>query len=226
MKDLTIDRSKVLELRLQRTTSEYSMLLSCLDVFLSCTYELQLYALQLECCPNAFAVLGAPTLQESTRRMMKERLLSEWHTVLAFESQKEEADVIHGLCPYTKHQCYRDLATALELSSINSGDSSFEDDLVALVKCYFPAFASSANVEQLFQQMQDACNRSCKPDNGSMANLMSVSVRAMHRRLCVDPDVEPVQLDASDWEGRATRGLKPKLWTPSSAAPSPWIQIS
>ena len=203
---------------MQRPESDYALLNSCIDAFLAECYELRLYALQLESAPNAFSGLGAPGLSKTTKESLESRLLREWEVVLQMEATKESAQVLKMLCPHTQRQCYRELCIALELCR-NPGER-WHQDLQSLISAYFPDVGNSANVEQIFAQLQDAVNRSCKPDVGSMSNLMAVCVRAMQNRVCNQSDCTPVTLATQDWEGKATRALKPKIWSPAFASPS------
>ena len=179
-----------------------------------------MYSLKLRCAPDMFAALLAPGLTEEVFDSLTARLLEEWQLVLAMEADTASSQILAMLCPYTRFQPYRELCSCLELFMANK-HPHLKASLLEMAGAYFPRFAYSSNVEQLFSHVQDAVNRSQKPDLGSMSNIMAVAVRAVEQRLTPNSKVEHVQIQPEDWHGKATRALKQRIWTPSFARPSP-----
>ncbi|CAE7873725.1 unnamed protein product [Symbiodinium necroappetens] len=68
--------------------------------------------------------------------------------------------------------------------------------------------------------MTTAVKRSGQSDVGSLANLMAVAIRGLHRRLCIGEDTPtPLSLEKGDWSGAQASFLRPKIFNPTSAAP-------
>ena len=179
-----------------------------------------MYSLKLTCAPDMFAALLAPGIRESTFENLTSKLLEEWHAVTSMESEKSSADALALLCPYTRFQPYRDLCTCLEVFSLNKTPAT-RKCLLDMIAAYFPQVAYSSNVEQVFSHIQDSVNRAQKPDINSMSNLMAVALRAVEHRVSQGSDMQHVQIQPEDWDGKATRALKHKIWTPCAARPSP-----
>ena len=178
-----------------------------------------MYSLKLNSAPDMFAALLAPSASEESFQRITSRLWMEWQLVISMESDKASADLLALLCPYTRFQPYRDLCSSLELFMENK-TRPLQEALLDMVAAYFPRFAYSANVEQLFSHVQDSVNRASKPDLGSMSNIMAVALRGVEHRLTANSEAEHIQIRPEDWEGKATRALKHKIWTPSTARPS------
>ena len=211
--------AKEARLTFQRAHADFFLIHDVFDSFLCCMHELQMYSLKLTCAPDMFAALLAPGLTDQVFKALTEQLLREWQLVVSMESEKASSDLLALLCPYTRFQPYRDLCSCLEIFMTNHTPDT-KASLLDMVAAYFPKFAYSSNVEQLFSHVQDSVNRSQKPDLGSMSNIMAVALRAVDQRLSPKSDLEHIQLLAEDWDGKATRALKHRMWTPSSARPS------
>ena len=86
------------------------------------------------------------------------------------------------------------------------------------MRSWFPEVAWSSNVESLFSEMSAAVKKSGQSDLGSVANLMSVGIRGLTRRICIQEDApQSLKLDKDDWSGQQVSGLKSKIFTPSSS---------
>ena len=206
-------------LTFRRSPSDFFLIHDVFDAFLCCMHELRMYSLKLENAPDMFAALVAPGITEGTFARLVSKLLEEWRLVLLMESEQDSSECLGMLCPYTRYQPYRDLCTCLEMYEAKKAPET-RQHLVNMASAYFPAIAYSSNVEQVFSHIQDSVNRAQKPDMGSMANLMSVALRAVEHRVSANSTMEHVRIQPEDWDGKATRGLKAKIWSPSSARPS------
>ena len=205
-------------LAFKRAMNEATLLDDALQTWLCISHELLNYGLQLQCAPEIFAVFACPGLSEETRKNVEAAVRKEWSLVLSLEQSTEGQQILGTCCPFTRFQPYRELCSCLEVHGSNCRENS-PSELEALVEAYFPRIAYSANTEQIFQHLEDAVRRSQKPDIGSLSNLFACSLRAMKNRICATSDAENVELLPSDFESKATRALKPKLWSPSSALP-------
>ena len=210
---------KVANLTFRRAPSDFFLIHDVFDSFLCCMHELRLYSLKLQHAPDMFAALIAPGISESLFQKLASQLLEEWRLVLDMESHKDSSEALASLCPYTRFQPYRDLCTCLEMYEDCKSEEA-RQALTEMASCYFPRIAYSSNVEQVFSHIQDSVNRAQKPDMGSFSNLMAVSLRALEHRVCSNSSMEHIRIQPEDWEGKATRALKQKIWHPSSARPS------
>ena len=87
------------------------------------------------------------------------------------------------------------------------------------ISSWFPSFSQSSNLESIFREMEAAVKKGGAPQD-SLANLSCVAVRALERRICCGSEgAETLTLGDADWGGKSVRGLKERLWNPSSATP-------
>ena len=149
---------------------------------------------------------------DETNLAVLRQLKLTWQVILDMESDAELQENLRALCPHTQFQAVRELLTAAE-------QHNFGSIPVELLEAWFPSWSWSANIEQLFQHVEDSVSRTAKQDQATLPGTLSVAVRCMLRRLAVESEIQPVQLEEDDWEGAEVRHLKPKIWSPSSAEP-------
>ena len=183
---------------------------------LACVYELTQYKNPLNCAPLAFAALATYesnhyNVQETQQRLL-DSLRIEWELVLSMEGDCSTALLLKKLCPHTGWQCYRELMVTFESESWSLTPRSVE-----MCVAWAPRVTSSANVEDAFASMEDAVRRSGKSDLGSLTNLQAVHLRSVvHNMTGQEHQGHTVSLGAADFEGPEVRGLRAKLFQPTS----------
>ena len=183
---------------------------------LSCVFELLQFAQPLQCAPLSSGALLSPQsdrfdAQQVSKEVMR-ALKEEWELVLALEAEEQTQTLLARLCPYTLSQCYREIATCLEHENWTLSERG-----CCLIGAYLPKISSSANVEDSFSTMADAVSRTGKSDCGSLPNLQCVHIRGVNQKMTgCDSQGQNISLDACDFEGPEIRGIKPKLFLPSS----------
>ena len=192
------------------------MLCNFLDATLSCVAEMQSYSLHLLSAPaNAASLLVDAYEGHDVNALHCKVLLDmkqEWSLVLAMERHKELSRLLQAHCPYVRYQCYREI-----MSTAEKGNFKLTTELKDVIGAWFPRLTQSANVEDVFNSLQDAVKRSTRTDCGSMANLSAVAVRSCYNKLS-DGEGQgfSVRLEDSDFEGSLVRGLKARIFSPES----------
>ena len=187
-----------------------------LEGLLACLYELGQYRNPLCCAPLCFAALADHSSTEYDVCQMQERVLEslkqEWELVLCMESDAQSAPLLRKLCPHTLWQSYREQMVVLEAEGWTRSKRFLE-----MCLAYAPPITSSANIEDSFASIQDAVNRSGKSDLGSLANIQAVHLRGCVQKMTGLPHQgRSVALNAADFEGPEIRGLRAKLFQPTS----------
>ena len=131
--------------------------------------------------------------------------------VLAMEKESSKSKLLDEWCPYSRFQIYRELMTSMEVAGWK-----LNQDLRERVLSYFPRWGSSANVEDCFAAMGDACARSGKSDMGSLNNLQVTAIRSLYRACDKEGQPKSVSVSGSDWEGQEVRNLKQSIYNPAS----------
>ena len=207
----------------QRQASVKEFLLAeHLTSMLSGMFELLQYRSPLTCAPYIAGGLLNPRWDRFDERKTKDEMMQqcqlEWEMVLAMESQEETASLLAKLTPQCGWQAYREVLCIMEEASWTSTER-----VQGMLTAWMPMVNSSANVEDAFSSMADAVSRSTKTNAASLANLQAVHVRACRNNMCGEPHQgRCIDLDAADWEGPEVRGLKPKLFSPSSYIGCNW----
>ena len=191
------------------------------QALLSIIFELVHYALHLQNAPMsacALAVDGCTAPELETQKQILSSLQAEWRMVLGLEAQARWNDFLAKNALYTHFMHYREILTCLEQNKwkINSETKS-------LIMAWHPAFNASANVESLFQSMEEAAKRASKHEKASLPNLQCLTVRALQKKILREEDAdEPgrapcgISLSSEDWEGAEVRALKSSIWRPDS----------
>ena len=186
------------------------------EATLASLFEMLQYQSPLLCAPNAFACLACTKserydLHDVQTKVLK-ALKTEWEMLLCLEQDAEGSVLLHRLCPQTTWQSYRELMVTFERESWQLTPWS-----VDMVLAWFPQVNCSSNIEDSFNTMQDACNRGGKSGVSSMANLQALHIRSVTQKM-TGKSFQPasVELTTEDWEGPEVRGLKPKMFQPST----------
>ena len=192
---------------------------------LTCLAELESYRLHLlsaPACAAAFLAEKPKELQGLDFDLhLLDALRTEWHLVLKLEAKQATADLLHTLCPQVLFQTYREILSTLEVEGFCK-----TPEFLALVKAWFPALTQSANVEDLFSDMQDCTKRQTRTETASVCNLSAVGVKGLMKRLCDQPGKSAgVTLCDSDFSGREIRCLKSKLFSPDACPPGHQVEV-
>lgn len=190
------------------------------EATLASLFEMLQYQSPLLCAPNAFACLACSKserydVQDLQKKVLK-TLKAEWEMLLCLEQDAEGSVLVHRLCPQTRWQSYRELMVTFERESWKVTPWS-----VDMVLSWFPQVNCSSNVEDSFNSMADACSRAGKNGLASMANLQALHIRSVNQKM-TGKSFQPsaVELETEDWEGAEVRGLRPKMFQPSTFAGS------
>ncbi|CAE7835788.1 unnamed protein product [Symbiodinium necroappetens] len=182
-------------------------------MFLAVVHELEQHHLYLRTAPWKAACLIAPADDPETKARVLKELEAEWTMVVSLEAHPASAAELQQHCGFTVFQNYREVMTVCEKHGWKE-----HDEVASIMRCWFPEVAWSSNVESLFSEMSAAVKKSGQSDLGSVANLMSVGIRGLTRRICIQEDApQSLKLDKDDWSGQQVSGLKSKIFTPSSS---------
>ena len=196
----------------RRNVTKQVLLLEHLETTLSLLFEMEGYRRHMLRAPHCTAALLAPG-SEPVQKDLLAALKLEWDMVVRMESQTSTASLLHGLCPYTRFQNYREVMTSLNQAGFELDKTSRD-----MILAWHPSLSQSANIEDIFNSCEDACRRT-KSGAASMPNLSTVAMRGVMKKVCnSEGQARTVQLNSSDFEGPEVQGLKPKLFTPDSFA--------
>ena len=187
-----------------------------LEGLLSCAFELTQYGSPLQVAPLSFGALACPSSNRfdvtQTKRDVLGGLQREWDLVLSAESDPGAADIMRRSCQQTLWQAYRELMCILE-----EEQWELTKRAVDMIISWIPKLNGSCNIEDIFCTMADSVNRSTKTDLASLPNLQAVQIRATSQKLVGGPDqARGIEVTGCDWEGPEVRGLRGKLFSPSS----------
>ena len=146
-----------------------------------------------------------------THTQILANIRTEWECVLRLESSCAEAKVLNTHCGFCKWQVFREVHTALQEEQYKNTQRAQN-----IIRSWIPALQSSANVEDIFNVMQDAIKRSSKSDAGGLSNLSCIGIRATSHKCDAATGPREVRLDPEDWEGGEIRNLKSSIWKPES----------
>ena len=203
-----------LEVSWRRSWSSQQVLKDACQMLLACIFELREYCLHHVLAPAKFAALPVCECLETKQRILQE-LRNEWTMVLEMEQDLQSAELLHAHCRYVRNQSFRELMGILEKHRYQ-----WTGEVENTILAWYPRLQSSSNLENLFSDMESAIRRSGRSDAGSLSNLMAVAIRGLSHRMQNDPACGvPVVLENDDFQGPEVQALKPKIWTPASAAP-------
>ena len=204
---------QVLGIKFRRGPTFRCVLSEALGMFLAVVLELEQHHLYLRTAPWKAACLIAPADDPETKARVLKELEAEWTMVVSLEAHPASAAELQQHCGFTVFQNYREVMTVCEKHGWKE-----HDEVASIMRSWFPEVAWSSNVESLFSEMSAAVKKSGQSDLGSVANLMSVGIRGLTRRICIQEDApESLKLDKDDWSGHQVSGLKSKMFTPSSS---------
>ena len=129
--------------------------------------------------------------------------------VVQLESSATGHEMVHRTAPYTLHQRYREIMTALE--------EGLDEDALELIESWYPAVAHSAQIENVFCGMTEAIRRTNRNELLSLTNLQAVAMRSTELRICSGENfADGVHLTDEDWDGKEIQRLKTSLFSPCS----------
>ena len=194
-----------------------------LDATLTALFELLQYSIQLQSSHYQASALLANNSDRCDLATVKKNILKrmeqEWRLVLKMESSTATNHLLSKHCYFTCWQAYRETMLMAE-----SHKFQLTEPLCQFLRSYHPAVQGSANVEDLFSDLQDSILRSSKADCGSLANLAAVSIRSCNRK-STTAELQSPQLISADFEGNSIRSLKTSVFKPEtcSSSHSFWI---
>lgn len=204
----------------RRSTLE-NLLHDHVQALLSIIFELVHYGLHLQSAPmsaSALAVDGCTAPELETQNQILSCLQEEWAMVLGLEAEARWNDFLAKNALYTHFMHYREILTCFEQ---NKWKITLETK--SLIMAWNPAFSSSANVESMFQSMEESTKRANKHEKASLPNLQCLTVRALQKKVLHKEDGEEARrapdgilLSSEDWEGAEVRALKGSIWRPDS----------
>ncbi|CAE7658675.1 unnamed protein product [Symbiodinium sp. CCMP2592] len=205
----------VLRLKFRRSATYESILKEGLGLYLATVHELMQYSLYLRSSPHCAAALVSTKEADDgeTKQSILKRMEAEWQVVLKMESKQASAEVLSTSCYHTRYQHYRETMGCLEMQNYKMTTESKE-----MVSAWNPAFCQSASLESMFGEMTHAVKQAGRADCGSLPNLHAVSVRSLFRRVCKkEGSPSALELSKDDWVGPQAAGIKPKVFSPTSA---------
>lgn len=206
---------EVLRLKFRRSATYESILKEGLGLYLATVHELMQYSLYLRSSPHCAAALVSTKEAEDgeTKQSILKRMEAEWQVVLSMESKQASALVLAASCYHTRYQHYRETMGCLEMHNFKMTPESKE-----MVSAWNPSFCQSAALESMFGEMTHAVKQAGRADCGSLPNLHAVSVRSLFRRVCKqEGSPKALELSKDDWVGPQAAGIKPKVFSPTSA---------
>ncbi|CAE6939966.1 unnamed protein product [Symbiodinium sp. CCMP2592] len=145
---------------------------------------------------------------------------NEYKLIREIEATASGASVLKQHALHTTFQVYREIMATMQMHNFKDCQA-----IADMVQAWFPRWGQSANLEQIFREMEQATKRVGHVEN-SMPNLTCVAVRAMSRRVCCGDECPATPtLSEKDWEGQVVRNLKDKMWHPTSAPPCKNVRI-
>ena len=202
------------QIHYSRTDLEQSILHEQMNAYLTAMFELLEYALYLRSFPCTCAQLVLEECSSEDKKKVLAAAKEEWDIIVRMEARPASRTWLHQNCLHVTFQAYRELMLVLERHNFEMCSS-----IAQAVQAWFPGFSQSANLENIFREME-MCLRKTGFAQDSMPNLGCVAIRALQRRICTDTSSPTtIKLSEHDWSGRTVRGLKHRMFNPSSISP-------
>ncbi|CAE6965504.1 unnamed protein product [Symbiodinium sp. CCMP2592] len=214
-------QTSVLCLSFRRDAADYALMIEQLQAYLTACAELLEYCLYLRSFPALAAGLLARDADEKSRGCILDEAKKEWSAVQELEASTAGQQLLRQSAVHTTFQSYREVMCTMEGSGFKWTPSVEE-----VVRAWHPPFGQSANLEQVFQQMEQSIRKSGVPPDGRLGGLSCVAIRAFLRRVCNDEDTPSTPtLEDGDWEGKQVRALKHRIWNPAAATPCRSVKL-
>ncbi|CAE7579412.1 unnamed protein product [Symbiodinium sp. CCMP2592] len=211
---------EVLSIGFRRSFLDEEVLKEQVLGFLSCCHELLEYALYLRSFPCRAAAFCSTQATAESRSDLLKAAENEYKLIREIEATASGASVLKQHALHTTFQVYREIMATMQMHNFKDCQA-----IADMVQAWFPRWGQSANLEQIFREMEQATKRVGHVEN-SMPNLTCVAVRAMSRRVCCGDECPATPtLSEKDWEGQVVRNLKDKMWHPTSAPPCKNVRI-
>ena len=215
--ELACDMSaQVLVVISRRDTPTDSMVQDHMMCVVQAISELTMYALYLQSSPAQEASLlveteDSPDLCPVQQQIMI-RLQKTWDTVLALENKEDSNAMLKHACPHTRFMNYREPMTMLQEESWCMSPRARD-----LLRSWHPPMSMSANVERIFNSLEDSCRRSSKNNTSCMSNLQCLAIRSLSKHVTSGSSgPSGIELLPHDWEGRQVRAIRSSVWKPES----------
>ena len=193
-----------------------NMLADYLTCLLACLYELRLYSLYLQSSPGQEAALLLQTPDfprlSSTQQEILDRMRETWQMILELEEGEETNPMLKACCGHTRFFSFRETMTLMEEEGWEMNARTR-----ALLHAWHPGLSMSANIEQIFNRMEDCAKRSSKNAGSCLPNLQCLAIRSvMHQVTRGERGCKGVNLETEDFEGKQIRNIRPSVWRPES----------
>ena len=175
-----------------------------------------MYSIYLRTCPAKLALLVLDPAEEPSVKIVQNKVLmecrKEWETILSLEENANLNGVLRQLCPHTRYRCLREPLTCLEQT-----DFVVTEDAKLMILAWYPKVAHSANVEGIFNSLEDTIKRSMKSNNPSLPNIQCSAIKAVNHKLCQGENAaSSISLGPPDFEGNEIRCIRPSVFRPES----------
>ena len=209
---------QVLHITTALSQSDAELLQDYMSAWMASVFELSMYALYLRSCPAKMALLAVKTEGEAgnEEREVQKRVMqeckTEWETILQMEADATLNPLLKQLCPHTRYHCVREPLTFMEQNKWEMNET-----VESMILAWHPKVSHSANIEGVFNSLEDIVKRSMKSNNPSLPNIQRCAIRAVHRKLCQgDSSPNGVVLEPQDFEGSEIRNIRPGVFKPES----------
>ena len=207
---------KVLVLDNRRDPLTCSMIGDYLTCILTCLYELRLYSLHLQSSPAQEAALLVESPEHPklscTQVEIMDRMRETWSMILELEAKEDTHRMLKASCAHTRFFCFRETMTLMEEEGWELNQRTR-----ALLSSWHPGLSMSANVEQIFNRMEDSAKRASKNAGSSLPNLQCLAIRSVNHQIARgEKGCRPVNLSTEDFEGKQIRNIRASVWRPES----------
>ena len=187
--------------------------ISCMVTALA---ELTMYSLYLQSSPAQEAALlvdteTSPELSPVQQQILH-RMQQTWRMILTLENDAASNSLLLQSCPHTRFMVFRETMTLLDEEEWKLTERARD-----LLRSWHPAVGMSANVERIFNSLEDAARRSSKNNVSCMSNLQCLAIRSLEKHVTSGPSAPTgVKLLQEDWEGRQVRSIRASVWKPET----------
>ena len=186
--------------------------------------ELTTYALYLQSSPAQEAALLVETENSPDLCPLQEQIMMKlkrtWEMVLTLENKEDSNAMLKHACPHTRFANYREPMTLLQEESWSLSPRAKD-----LLTSWHPPVSMSANVERIFNNLEDSCRRSSKNNTSCMSNLQCLAIRSLAQHVTSGSSAPTgIELLPQDWEGRQVRAIRTSVWKPESFSGGPWSE--